>query len=114
MRWLAGFCLAGALLLVFVDPTRAGLPPCPSRALAGLYCPGCGTLRAGHALLHGQAMQAVQFNPLFVLCLPLLGWLMLRYPRPLPSAFILSLAVLCALYALARNLPGAPPWLTPP
>src|SRR5580693_9291812 len=46
----------GAVLLELFDPATSGIfPPCPFRYLTGWYCPGCGSLRAIHQLLHGTA-----------------------------------------------------------
>lgn len=46
--------------------------PCPFHYLTGFYCPGCGSQRAIHLLLHGNVLGAFRFNPLMVLTLPLL------------------------------------------
>ena len=40
--------------------------------ITGLHCPGCGATRCMHALLHGDILQALAYNPLFVLVLPCL------------------------------------------
>jgi hypothetical protein len=73
--WLvaAGALAAGALLFTF-DPATAGFfPPCPFRWATGLLCPGCGTLRAIHQILHGHFAAALALNPMLVLTLPLLA-----------------------------------------
>jgi len=80
---LAGI-LAGAFVLVLVlflcDPERMPIYPiCLFHKLTGLDCPGCGSLRALHALLHGQWMAALRFNLLLVLSLPLFAWFGLRF-----------------------------------
>ncbi len=62
--------LAGVGLLAVwatCDPsTHVFYPPCPFRVLTGLECPGCGTMRAGHALLRGRPIEAFRLNPLLV------------------------------------------------
>ena len=66
---------AGLALLFACDPATTSIyPPCPFRTLTGLRCPGCGTLRALHQLLHGNVMAALRLNPLMVLSLPLLAY----------------------------------------
>ena len=45
---------------------------CPTLALLGIDCPGCGGLRATHALAHGDAMTALDHNALFVVMVPVL------------------------------------------
>ncbi|MGV3560560.1 DUF2752 domain-containing protein [Larkinella arboricola] len=53
-------------------------PPCPFKLLTGLECPGCGSQRCLHQLMHGHIRQAFAYNPLLVLSLPylLLGFLL--------------------------------------
>lgn len=116
---------ATALLLSRVDPAAPDtlLPPCPIHALTGLFCPGCGSTRALHALLHGDVVQAIAMNPLLVVAIPVLalmainaaGWmprgsarLWRQLARPLPWLWVLL------GYALLRNLPWLPfAWLAP-
>ncbi len=40
------------------------IPGCPSHSLTGLYCPGCGSLRALHCLLTGDIGEAFRSNAL--------------------------------------------------
>ena len=60
---------AGAWVLYTYAPTAHGFyPRCLFKAATGLDCPGCGTTRALHHLLHGRIEEAFQFNPmLFVM-----------------------------------------------
>lgn len=116
---------ATALLLSRLNPYAADsvLPPCSFHALTGLYCPGCGSTRALHALLHGDVTQAMAMNPLLVIALPLLalmacnaaGWLPQgseRFRRSIGNPK-LWLAVLLG-YWILRNLPWWPfAWLAP-
>jgi Protein of unknown function (DUF2752) len=106
-----------------VDPHEPGhYPVCPTYALSGIYCPGCGMLRATHALLHLDLAGSVSRNPLaiplFVGVVALyvvwvraswrgrsLGW---DPPRWLPVA----LAVAFVAFTAARNVPGFT-WLSP-
>lgn len=61
-----------ALLYFFLDARQGGIfPHCPFHSLTGLFCPGCGSQRAISALLHREVVQALSFNFLFVLSLPL-------------------------------------------
>lgn len=66
-------------------------PPCPFLWLTGFYCPGCGSLRALHQLLHGNFAAAISFNPFAVLALPFVGyerslWCSVSGARTLPAA----------------------------
>ena len=122
-RVLAAVLLLGTaaiILLRFFDPATSGIfPPCPIRYLTGLYCPGCGSLRAMHALLHGELAQAWAMNPLMIVMLPFVTYglvsaalLELRgngLPEiMLPAKWIRAFCVLVVLYAVARNLPLYP------
>jgi hypothetical protein len=78
--WLVS--AGGAAYLFFFQPGRTGLfPACPFRTLTGLNCPGCGTTRGLHQLLHGHFVAAFELNPLMVLLLPILGYYLLAYTR---------------------------------
>ncbi|QZT61832.1 DUF2752 domain-containing protein [Mycolicibacterium austroafricanum] len=69
---LVGALAAGACAVVWAaDPTTPGglLPQCPTKALLGVDCPGCGALRMIYSLLHGDVLAAVRFNALAVVAL---------------------------------------------
>jgi hypothetical protein len=96
---------------------------CPSAAM-GVYCPGCGGLRAVNDLTHGDLAGAASSNLAFVVALPfiLLGlalWALGRWrgrPYRVPMSVItptayLSLALL-AVFTVLRNLPVGS-WLAP-
>jgi uncharacterized protein DUF2752 len=112
--------VAGLILLRVFDPTTSGIfPPCPIRYLTGLYCPGCGSLRAMHALLHGELARAWAMNPLMIVMLPFVTYglisaalLELRgkgLPKVvLPAKWIRAFCVVVVLYGVARNLPLYP------
>jgi len=64
--------LIGAGYVTAVDPNAAGhYPACPFLAVTGWYCPGCGALRAVHALGQGDVMTALARNPFAVAALGL-------------------------------------------
>ena len=72
--------MAFAAVLHIVDPSEAtSFPICPFYAVTGMYCPGCGTLRCLHALLHLDLRSALDYNALTVLFVPMLviAWLSL-------------------------------------
>src|SRR5258706_13026009 len=62
------------MILYFFADARTSMifPACIFHFLTGLYCPGCGSQRAFSSLLHGELLQAINYNLLFILCLPFL------------------------------------------
>jgi hypothetical protein len=63
---------AFAIVLFVLDPATAGFyPPCLFRTVLGMRCPGCGSLRAVHQLLHGDLAAAWALNGPVVVALPL-------------------------------------------
>jgi hypothetical protein len=102
---LAGLAVAAAGLLYFYDPAGTSLfPPCPFHLLTGFYCPGCGSTRAIHQLLHGSLTRAFEMNPLMVLSLPILALLFFRRKWVnSPSAAWCAFAVLLS-FGVLRNL----------
>lgn len=115
---------SAAAVLYSVDPNEPGhYPTCPFLAVSGLYCPGCGALRATHDLLHGDVAGALARNPAVLLALPylllaLVTWFRRTagHPAPrstsLPPAVIWGLLAAISAYWVLRNLPGFD-WLSP-
>ena len=76
--WLS--IVIGATYLFIFEPGKTGFfPACPFRTLTGFTCPGCGSTRGLHRLLHGDIVAALKFNPLMVLLLPFLLYALVRY-----------------------------------
>jgi len=68
------------------------LPLCPTAAMFGFPCPGCGLTRATLAAFQGHFAEAFRFHPLFLLVTPLylgvigsLGWTYIRGRGYAPS-----------------------------
>jgi len=78
--------LSAAILLVIIaatvvyfvfDPSLSALfPKCPFLMLTGFKCPGCGSQRTIHALLHFDFRSAIRYNALIVITLPYLAMLL--------------------------------------
>lgn len=118
---LALFAVLGAVaalvvLYRFAPTEHRFYPQCPLHVLTGWDCPGCGGLRAAHALLHGEVRAAFQFNPLLFLLAPAFAaagsltaakrwtgreWFPARH-RPI---WIWLLLVAIAAFSVLRNLP---------
>lgn len=67
-----GMACVIALFFVFNPTEHSYFLPCPFRYATGYHCPGCGSQRAIHQLLHGEFIVAFWLNPLMVLSLPLI------------------------------------------
>jgi hypothetical protein len=66
----AAVCVAATILFAYNPEAVAFYPRCPSKWLTGYDCPGCGTLRASHALLHGNFAAAWSYNPALFFAIP--------------------------------------------
>ena len=86
--------ILGIVVYYTLDPSEVFFPRCPFYSLTGLKCPGCGTQRAIHQLLHHNLAGAVRYNALMVFSIPLLVFFVVadvcktKWPK---------------LYLLARN-----------
>lgn len=103
------------------DPTTPGgpLPVCPTKALLGIDCPGCGSMRMLYSLLHGDLLGAARFNALGLAAVALLVWAYAVWTygrvagrrirswqhRRWSAAVVLSLV---AVWFVVRNIPFAP------
>lgn len=118
----AGAAAVAATLVARSPHVPGGYGFCPFRAVLGVWCPGCGGLRAAHDLLHGDLAGAWDMNPLAVVAVPLLvgawvWWLARAWrgrPVPTPSGrAVAALGVVLAAFTVARNLPVLAPYLAP-
>jgi hypothetical protein len=117
--------LAAAFLLWRYDPTstKTGVISlfCPFNKLTGLYCPGCGTTRALHALLHLDLGLAIRDNAVFVLLAgPVIAYMavgeylhfitgrVLLSPVKVPKWMLYTLLALLLLFTVLRNIPVFP------
>lgn len=67
---LAALLVIGVIYFA-LDPSTSGLfPRCTFLSLTGYKCPGCGTQRAIHALLHGDVAGAFKYNALLLVAIP--------------------------------------------
>jgi hypothetical protein len=112
------------LALHYRDPHQQGSWGfCPSAAL-GIYCPGCGGLRAVNDLTHGDVGAALSSNILVTLLIPvgvvlLSLWAVDRWrghTRSVPWSrlrpVVVSLVTVMFLFAVVRNT-GSGAWLAP-
>lgn len=124
---LSGIILVVVIILYCFNPAIPGrlYPPSPFRTLTGFYCPGCGTLRGLHQLLHGHLWTAFGLNPLMVLSLPYLLYSYFCYSLPaftgrkvtqifIKPTWIWWTLKIILVYWILRNIPFPPfSWLAP-
>lgn len=121
MRRTLVIALVVAVLLVLgfiyyaLDPTASAVfPRCTFLSLTGYKCPGCGSQRAIHALLHGDVVGAFRYNALLLVAFPWIALCLyaegqrIRNPRlyarlNAPLLIWLFLAILL-LWWLLRNI----------
>ncbi len=117
---LSIFILVLVVLFFVADPSKSVLfPRCVFNSLTGYYCPGCGSQRAIHSLLHFNLAGVVQNN---FLLLPAIVLIIYHYSRALlnrkfnwnfPNIFYFKktpwiiLAVII-LFWILRNVPYYP------
>ncbi len=120
--WILGALVipVGIVILYAVPPTESShYPKCFFYGITGLHCPGCGTARCYHALLHGRLLQAVAYNFLAILALPIFFIEMYRQTyitfknRPViffryPTFLLRGILCLFIAYWILRNLPWFP------
>lgn len=110
---------AGAIAVFYfaVDPEQVSYAPfCLFHKLTGLQCPGCGSQRMAHALLHGDFAAAWHYNALLLCFLPLLAFMLwleiVRSRRPrLYARFyhpvtVLTIAAVIVTWTIVRNVCG--------
>ncbi len=74
-KWLLFFGAVTAVILVYsiFNPLQSRyFPKCVFKSITGYQCPGCGTQRSIYSLLHGDFLNAIKYNLLFVISLPYL------------------------------------------
>lgn len=68
----AAAVLFGTGLLAAVNPNTNHVPLCPLKAVTGLDCPFCGSLRAVHSLTRADIATAANHNIVFTASVPFL------------------------------------------
>ncbi|HEY2170075.1 MAG TPA: DUF2752 domain-containing protein [Candidatus Angelobacter sp.] len=108
--------LLGGLAIVYRFPPSeySFYPRCPIYLTTHWLCPGCGSTRALHALLHFDVQTALHYNALFTLLFPVaclwFGFICYRTMRydqfpnlVFPRSLAVCLTVTVVLFTVARN-----------
>lgn len=111
--------IAALFLLILYgsfNPENHLFPKCPFFWATGLKCPGCGSQRAIHQLLHFNIAAAFRYNAIFVLFLPVLAFLLIaellkdRYPKLFKAShntcFSWGIVIVICAWWILRNIFG--------
>jgi hypothetical protein len=110
--WGAGLLVAlGYLAAADPDDPAALMPRCPTRAITGLECPGCGGLRMVSSLLRGDLRRAASANGFLLAASPVLSYFLYRWARAVatgteyrpPVRLARLLGAGAVAWAVARN-----------
>ena len=118
-RTITGVAIAamlGGMAVVYrFAPTEYSFyPRCPIYLTTHWLCPGCGSTRALHALLHLDIQGALHYNALFTILFPFvclwIGFICYRtlrydqFPKlAFPRSLAVVLGVMVVLFTVARN-----------
>src|SRR5579871_6854483 len=119
LRFITGVssvaCLCALAVVYQFPPTEyAFYPRCLIYTTTHWLCPGCGSTRALHALLHLDFQSALHYNALFTLLFPVacmwagfICYRTMRYDQfpslAIPRSVAACLIVTVLLFAVARN-----------
>lgn len=119
--WASLAAAGGIYLAMQTGVGDLPMPRCVFHEATGWYCPGCGSGRAVHALLHLRPLAAWRANPLLMIALPVVLFFGARWvwdvvrrrpPRAAMSSVgrwgIYLIGLLVVLYWVGRNLPWWP------
>ncbi|WP_417855502.1 DUF2752 domain-containing protein [Xanthomarina gelatinilytica] len=107
-------------LFYFWNPANNSLfPKCFFYSLTHLYCPGCGSQRAIHQILHGNILTGLNYNYLIGFLTLVLSYMLYVYiaqeylKKPIKNLLYKPLAtkvilVVVVLFWILRNIPFYP------
>ena len=115
--WVAAIIAATLLIYYYytADPAKSiSAPKCVFKLLTGWDCPGCGSQRALHALLHGHIAQAWNFNPFIFFAVPVAIFYAIietgrtRWPKlhakAIHPAILIPIALAITAWWILRNI----------
>lgn len=121
INWGLLIIITGLAVLFFIlDPSKNSIfPRCTFNVLTSYYCPGCGSQRAIHSLLHLDVAGVVHYN---FLILPAMLLIIYHYLHPvlnkifkwkLPNIFYLKntpwiILGVVVVFWIVRNIPVFP------
>lgn len=84
--------------------------PCFFYKITNFYCPGCGFTRAVFALLHLNIYQALRYNVLIIIYIPLILYcifykFILKRDCQISNLILYIILILVCLFGILRNIP---------
>ena len=118
---IAGWCAVCSFVYIlwkYAPEEHSFYPRCGFLEMTGWQCAGCGMLRATHALVHGEWLEALRYNVLWVAALPvILGvwiWHSVAVFRGKPRqvwnslkkhpCYCIAAALIALVYMILRNV----------
>jgi hypothetical protein len=117
-KWFfLGISIICLIVVYFIfSPNNIYFPKCPFLLLTGYKCPGCGSQRAIHSLLHLDVIQAFKCNAYLVISIPIIVLLLYAefYRKKRPHLylilqnryFIWSFFLITIMWWITRNILG--------
>lgn len=105
----------GIIVYGSFDPEKTNFfPRCPIFTLTGLKCPGCGSQRALHQLLHLNIIEALKYNALMIFSIILLAFITIStlFKERAPKLYTFSrsplfgsiIVIMILLWCILRNI----------
>ena len=114
----AFFAAAALIYLYFTGEGEGAGIPCMFYQLTGFYCSGCGASRALRSVLHLDFYQALRYNAIFTICLPLFAVYFTslsasyirfgkdRVSEKISMKIIYIFVAIALVYGILRNIPA--------
>lgn len=93
------------MVLYNFDPSAYNFyPKCPFFVLTGFKCPGCGVSRAFYQILHGNIWEALRYNPILAVIIPIGIFYTLSSSHSKKIALSAVFLIVTAIWWVLRNL----------
>ena len=98
--------IAMSLMVLYnFDPSTYNFyPKCPLFLLTGFKCPGCGVSRAFYQILHGNIWEALRYNPILAVIIPIGIFYILSSSHRKKIALSEVFLIVTAIWWALRNL----------
>ncbi|MBR3778001.1 MAG: DUF2752 domain-containing protein [Kiritimatiellae bacterium] len=93
------------MVLYNFDPSAYNFyPKCPLFVLTGFKCPGCGVSRAFYQILHGNIWEALRYNPILAVIIPIGIFYTLSSSHSKKIALSVVFLIVTVIWWVLRNL----------